>query len=367
MEKNVRKSKLLDYKNIALLKLLVALIALVLTSLSISATGDIGNIKKLYLPMNSLYKMPDTLVFLIFGLLHTFTVCNEYENCKTLNFISDWLLYTAFYNLVLLPACGFGFFEWIILGGTFLFELGIISQRKIIQRKISTKIIVSDIDSLLIFGIFLFLFKLIVRYMFKTNLSPDILENNSAMNLITILIALLAVYGLKSAVTGLKLTKEVSKTGDVVVKTTKKVSLVIFKFFSKIIHFIINLVLTLVTNPIVLLIIVGAVFLLGVVGVITVLWKINDTLKDISTDIKQFIAPIIRFALGTDNAAYSDDKLNTLGMIGAFIIIMGIKFFEKNKTSEIEKIDQAETKLIEEKRNETIDMFFGNQNRVKKE
>jgi len=157
---------------------------------------------------------------------------------------------------------------------------------------------------------------------------------------------------------------EVKKTGNVVLKTTKVIFRAIFNFFMMLIHCIINLLSKIVANPIVFLIIFGAIFLLGIVGVLTFLWKINAIFNAIRTDIRQLIAPIIRFALETDNPAYADDTLNTIGNIVAYLCIVGISIFEKNKIPEIQKSKQNEQKQIEEKMNETISLFFGEKAKV---
>jgi len=207
-----RVKEKLGLEDIAFFKMCIALLALIVTSLSISSTGDIVRwisvfgISIPFLPLMSLYKVPEVFAYLSFAFLHAFTLQERYKECKTLNIMADGLLFFALYKLVLLPACGFGFFEWIILCLVFLFEFGIMAQKK--RVKLPKKKGVAGIDSLLLLGFFLLLFKMLVRYMFKTNLSPDILENDTAMNMITILIVILAVYGFKSAITALKLTKE---------------------------------------------------------------------------------------------------------------------------------------------------------------
>lgn len=368
----------ISYNNIVFVKFAAALIALIFTSLSISETGHIGefttifNIKIPLLPLNSLVRMPETAVYFLFGLLHTFIVNSRYNkiniDCKTLNFMSDWLLFTAFYKLVLLPSCGFGYFEWIILVVAFFFEFSIMAQKKF-SNKIAT-----SFDSLLIFGFFLFLFKVLVRYALPQNLSPNILENETAMNLVTILVALLAFYGIKSAVSGLKLTKDVEKGEEAIIKSAKGIFPVISQGFAKLIGHIADLFITLVTNPIVLLIVLVAVLLLGIVGAVAVLWKINDTIAKISTDIKQFIAPILRFVLETDNPTYTDDVLNTTGSIGALIVIVGVSVFEWFKTKEIKENlkqvkqeEKEEQELIEEKTKSELNMFFSKKNESIKE
>ena len=366
-----------EYTNFAFVKIAVALVVLIMSSLSISSTGYIGemtsifNIKLPLLPMTSLYKMPETFVYLVFAFFHALIAsdrqnANKNINCKTLYFFGDWLLFTSFYKLILLPACGFGFFEWIMLGIVFFFEFLVTAQ-----GKFSSKIISQSIDPLIVVGVFMLLFKLIVRYMLKTNLSVDILENNTAMNLISFLIFAVAIYGIKSAISSLKLTKDI-EIPESVKKTSAKVFSAIFKVFQKLISFIIKTILKLVSNPFVLLIIAGATLLLGVAGVLIGLWKINSTIKAISTDIKQFIAPILRFALETDNPAYADDNLNTIGMIASFMIFIAVKYWENNNTVKIEQrilqieADEKERQKQIESRKEMEFNFFDELNKKQK-
>ena len=135
---------------------------------------------------------------------------------------------------------------------------------------------------------------------------------------------------------------------------------------------IIKTILKLVSNPFVLLIIAGATLLLGVAGVLIGLWKINSTIKAISTDIKQFIAPILRFALETDNPAYADDNLNTIGMIASFMIFIAVKYWENNNTVKIEQrilqieADEKERQKQIESRKEMEFNFFDELNKKQK-
>ena len=368
-----------EYTNLTFVKIAVALVVLIMSSLSISSTGYIGEMSSIFninlplLPLTSLYKMPEILVYLVFALFHSLIAsdrqnANKNINCKTLYFFGDWLLFTSFYKLILLPACGFGFFEWIMLGIVFSFEFLVTAQ-----GKFSSKIISQNIDPLIVVGVFMLLFKLIVRYMLKTNLSVDILENNTAMNLISFLLFAVAIYGIKSAISSLKLTKDI-EIPESVKKTSAKVFSAIFKVFQKLFSFIIKTILTLVSNPLVLLIIAGATLLLGVAGVLIGLWKINSTIEAISTDIKQFIAPILRFALETDNPAYADDNLNTIGMIASFMIFIAVKYWENNNTVKIEqKILQIEAdekerqKQIESRKEMEFNIFDELNKKQKKE
>lgn len=347
------KNSQINFTDIPVIKLAAGLVALLLTSVSINSYGAIG--------LHSLLRMPEILVYFIFGLLHALITLErknkqELQN-SILYFFSNWLLFTAFYKLILLPACGFGYFEWIILGITFFLEFCVT-----VQSKMSKKIISTSIDSLLIYGIFLFLFKIIVRYMLPKNLATNILESSTAMNFVTILIALLAAYGIKCTISSLKLKKEINKSSVILTKTAKGVFSAISKCFFRLISFIVNLILTIVANPIILLIIVGTVGLLGVVEILGGLWHVSKAIEKISTDIKQFIAPILSSVLETDNPAYSNDSLSTAGNVLAFITIFGATIFEYRETQNIKERNLA----IEEKNHKKIEVFFSQKEKTNK-
>lgn len=363
-----KKIKGFTYSDIVIIKFVVALLMLIGTSLTIGKTGKWGDINYfsigfislpiLFLPLKSLFQMPEAIVYMFFGLFHSFIATEQVKQKKmeipTINFLANWILYTVFYKLILLPACGFGYFEWFILIYVFACEFGFIAQSKKIKKPNF------NAYSLVVFGLFLWMLKIIVRYMFPKNLAVEILGNNTAVNIIAVFIVIAAIYGIRRGVQGIKITNEeknvIQKTSAVGKKIIKSLSGIL----CKLLKIVISLVTTLVTNPVILLIIVVSSGVLSIGGIIFYAHKVDTVLHNIRTDILNFINPILSVALKADNAAYADDYLNTVGMVCSFILFITSIIFEYNVQRHVEKEEeriQIEIDVEKKKKDDYLNIY----------
>lgn len=370
-----RNLKGLDFDSIIMAKIVAAVIMLVLTSLSIGKTGYWGEMSRIklgnmslslpFLPLRSLFQMPEIAVYLVFGVIFASLRSNrtrpsqEFTEHPTFDFFADLMLFFAFHKLILLPACGFGYAQWATLAVVYVFE-----GCHVFQSHIEKKFDFDEVQ-ILVLGSALWLIKLIVRYAFPQDLSADILKNDTAMNILTILIVFATVYGIKTMVSVLKI---VSKK-DVIhsaVKTAAGVAKKIVGLFMKLISFIINMLLTIIVNPVVLLVVACVVALLFVLSGFLFVANVDSEITHISNDIKSFIAPIMQTALSTDNPAYADDMLNTIGNACSYIAFVVILLFEKNtirkikeEKRQIEIEEKEEAAAIEQHKQTEYDIFFG--------
>ncbi len=136
---------------------------------------------------------PQFAIFAILGFFHAYNIW-ELENVITkrqsgmLPLVIYFLLYTAWYNAVLLPESGLGYMEWIlvllVLTSNFMTE---ISGKKIYNPFMGQRPMV-----LLFFGVLLFFCKQIIFYLFEGNLYDQFVLGNSTGHLF---VGLFSVFG----------------------------------------------------------------------------------------------------------------------------------------------------------------------------
>ena len=371
-----RKLKSLDFDSIILTKLMVGLFMLIATSVNMGKTGQIGTLETLSVAkqsipipafnLKSLLEMPEIAVYLIFGTyMALFRNMNEryrqrFTEHPTLNFVSDLLLFTAFHKLILLPECGFGYAQWATLLFVYLFESGyVFESRRAGKLSFNTA-------QIIIVGTLLWFVKLFCRYVLPQNLSDGIVNNDIAMNILMIFLAIAAAYGIKTAFSSLKI-NGMSKAVSVTAKVTGGIVKTVMWLFAKLFSIIINLVVTFVANPVVLLIIVAVAVLLMLLGGLTVMVNVDGFITHITNDFKALVMPIMRKALSTDNPAYSDDSLTTIGSMISYLSFMIAIVFEGNsvrsieeETLQIENEEKQAQARIEEHKQTEYDIFFKN-------
>ncbi len=123
---------------------------------------------------------PDMIVYLMFGAVHAYIMhqFNKiiYEDTpkigpvvETLYIVSDIFVYTAFYSIVLLPLCGVGIIEWIVLAYMLISTLVIAQDHTAVYRFFSPL-------SFLIIGLCLFLLKVSVTTIFPQNIYREMIS-----------------------------------------------------------------------------------------------------------------------------------------------------------------------------------------------
>ena len=137
---------------------------------------------------------PQFAIFAILGFFHAYNIW-ELENVITkkqsgmLPLVVYFLLYTAWYNAVLLPESGLGYMEWILV----LLVLTSNFMTEISGKKINNPFMGQRPMVLLFFGVLLFFCKQIIFYLFEGNLYEQIVVGNSTANLF---VGLFSVFGI---------------------------------------------------------------------------------------------------------------------------------------------------------------------------
>ena len=142
--------------------LAIAVVSFSLSSLYFTSNRD---------PMLSITKFPQFAIYVILGFYHAYNVW-ELENVIAgrqtgmVSLFASFLVYTAWYIVVLLPESGIGYMEWLIvflvLTSNFITE---ISSKKIHNPFMGQRPMV-----LVFFGTVLFFCKQIIFYLFEDNL-----------------------------------------------------------------------------------------------------------------------------------------------------------------------------------------------------
>lgn len=136
---------------------------------------------------------PQFAIFAILGFFHAYNIW-ELENVITkrqsgmLSLVVYFLLYTAWYNAVLLPESGLGYIEWILV----LLALTSNFMTEISGKKINNPFMGQRPMVLLFFGVLLFFCKQIIFYLFEGNLYEQFVEGNKTAQLF---IGLFSVFG----------------------------------------------------------------------------------------------------------------------------------------------------------------------------
>lgn len=318
--------------------------------------------------LSSLFVMPETIIYLIFGILHALLVYVSEEIVrnrfrieeklweKLLSFAADSILYSSFYRLVLLPSCGFGYIEWGVLLLFFASEFGvhfhILREKKtdVLGKK---ELIVLDEEHLFssgnekfvnpfqlsVIGMVLWGFKIIVRYALPQNIYYSLAENKTVLNLVLLMFVMAGVYAFRRGVVciknvGIKKTesnesKKSSKKLNAA-KTAKKTLSIAAGFFEK----LLSVLFTLVSGPAVVVVLVVVLVVFGAGGFFL--------LNGIRNDLLIFLGKVLSLVLSTDNPGYTETNLNTLGQSVAIMIYFMVQiahryFSQKQLQSAVEE------------------------------
>lgn len=305
--------------------------------------------------LSSLFVMPETLIYLIFGILHALLIFVSQEIVrnrfrleeklweKLLSFVADSILYSSFYRLVLLPACGFGFIEWGILLLFFASEFGVhfhILRDKKDDVLGKMELVVLDEEQLFssargkfinpfqlsVMGLVLWGFKIIVRYALPQNLYYSLAGNKTVLNLVLLMFVMAGVYAIRRGIACIKnvgiknakngKNKKSSKKGTAA-KTAKKAFSLAAGFFEK----VVSVIFTLVSGPGVVIVLVVILVFGGIGGFFF--------LNGIRNDLLEFLGSVLGRVLSTDNPGYTETNLNTLGQCVAIMIYFMVQIAQK--------------------------------------
>lgn len=230
---------------------------------------------------------PQFAIFAILGFFHAYNIW-ELENVITkkqsgmLPLIVYFLLYTAWYNAVLLPESGLGYMEWILV----LLVLTSNFMTEISGKKINNPFMGQRPMVLLFFGVLLFFCKQIIFYLFEGNLYDQFILGNSTGHLF---IGLFSVFGVFLLVK--QLGKHVSNRIPLKISAGKLTSLKesFFSFVKSGAQAVSALVMSLFTGPALI-----AVIIIGIlVALLSGLWGVVFLKKLLYDNIVNIVNPLL--------------------------------------------------------------------------
>jgi len=156
------------------------------------------------LTISSIYKIPAGIrlnlllypqigVFAVLGFFHAYNLMRfksvVKEDKKTaitayevLDLISDWLIYTAWYNVILFPLSGFGIIEWsgvfVILISGFVSDLSGTETSNKKDHLSTARFLGHSPMTLILTGVALYLFKIAVFYLLPANIYLESFHGN---------------------------------------------------------------------------------------------------------------------------------------------------------------------------------------------
>lgn len=230
---------------------------------------------------------PQFAIFAILGFFHAYNIW-ELENVITkkqsgmLPLVVYFLLYTAWYNAVLLPESGLGYMEWILV----LLVLTSNFMTEISGKKINNPFMGQRPMVLLFFGVLLFFCKQIIFYLFEGNLYDQFILGNSTGHLF---IGLFSVFGVFLLVK--QLGKHVSNRIPLKISAGKLTSLKesFFSFVKSGAQAVSALVMSLFTGPALI-----AVIIIGIlVALLSGLWGVVFLKKLLYDNIVNIVNPLL--------------------------------------------------------------------------
>lgn len=294
----------------------------------------------LYFNKNSQISLNSTIltkfyISLIFGFFHgykKFCAIKTIEKSPSLlNLLSQFLIYTAWYNVVLLPLSGLGVIEWVFTAFVLFSDFLCAVTGK---RNIRLSYIGNSNLNLLIFGCLLMIFKIVLFYIFPDNIYISSFEGNSSARFLILIFCITALIFLISFL--FKLIKSKTKTSqissDQSQKFLKKLANGIKKFFRSL--------LSLITGP-------AALIVLLCIGLAS-LTVIFISVKSITNDILNFVEPYLIKLSSTGKNAVTDSVIYNVCQSFVMASVLIYDIFTK------EKLENQSKEIAYKQLNETI-------------
>lgn len=223
---------------------------------------------------------PQTALFFILGFLHAYNVY-ELENLvsrqkKTLfSLFCYFLVYAAWYNIVLLPESGLGHIEWVIV--LFLLSSNMITE--IFTKKINNPFMGQRPLVLVYMGIVLFVAKQVLFYMFSDNIYDSMILTNktarSAVGIFSLFGIVMLVMQFYKHVTNKLKSEPITQKEDGIKKFFSSLG----NLFMKLVKLIGQIIATFLSGPAIVIIVIAS----GFVGLAYVFYKMNEIYNDILT------------------------------------------------------------------------------------
>lgn len=277
-----------------------------------------------------------TAIFVILGFLHAYNVY-ELDNLvsrrkKGLFWLFCYsLMYTGWYNAVLLPESGLGYIEWIIV--LLLLSSNIISE--IFTKKINNPFVGQRPLVLAYMGIVLFVLKLFFFYIFSDNIYDSIFLNNGTARFFVGAFSGLGIIMLLMQFTNHVKNKLSLEAQNKIFSAAKGIFQAIVKFVKS----IASLIVSCFSGPVVIIIAI-------VVGLLVLLCGFM-TANAIYNDILAFVEPLLEKLASTgENLVHPSAPYYMCQTISMAIVLFYTKYIENVMEENIDTTIRTEIRNI---------------------
>lgn|GEM_PF-2308513 len=281
---------------------------------------------------------PQMAVYIILGFFHTLNVWNlenviSKEKKSIFMLVCYFFVYSAWYNIVLLPESGLGYIEWAIV----LLVLTSNLVTELTSKKINNPFMGQRPMVLVYFGIFLFFLKMFFFYLFKDNIYDQFFLNNKMARGFVVFFS-----GGGLVLLLIQFFKHISNKFEVKIDKSKIKNNGI-SFVKSIIELLkkgITILLGVVSLPVLIIILTS--------GGLIVLLVAFITMNSIYNSILAFVEPILEKIASTgENTIHPSTLYYTLQVISMALVLIYTIWVEKRMESEInKKIEQRIQKEI---------------------
>lgn len=279
---------------------------------------------------------PQTAVYVIIGFLHAWNVW-ELENAITpknslFMLLCYFLVYTAWYNIVLLPESGLGYMEWAIMLVVFLSNF----ITEFSGKRIKSPFMGQRPIALVVIGMFLFIAKMFVFYMFEDNIYDSMILTNGTARFFVVFFA-----GIGIAMLLMQLFKNITSKIPIEIPEKQKNGVVsavkaFGKTLSKGIGFIVKTATSLLSLPVIIIIVCS----IGLATIVTSFMALNK----IYDDILKFVEPLLQKFLDTgENSIKPSNMYYTLQTISMVVVLFYTVWIENSMKKGIK--EQFEARL----------------------
>lgn len=311
---------------------------------------------------------PQSAVYVILGFFHAYNIWNldnviSKQKQNVFMLFCYFMVYTSWYNVVLLPESGLGYIEWIIV--FIVLTSNLITE--VTSKKINNPFMGQRPLILAYFGVILFLFKMFLFYMFKDNIYDSMILNNKIARLFVVLFSILGIIFLL-----MQFYKHITNKLEVQVNKNKLWSSIkgFFKYIGKLIKIAIKTLASLVSFPVLIIIVASA-------GIIT-LGLSFAAANTIYQSILAFVEPLLEKIASTgENTIHPSILYYVFQIISLIIVLFYTVKIEKSMAEEMEKgveqrlrftLDNMEYEnkedLFEEAKRLLVDTRFSEQLRI---
>lgn len=320
-------------------KLFLLSLSIFLIDFSILYLNDFGKILLNQVMLSSL------AVSFVFGFFHGLKIYRIEKYIEGKNSLLSLLylscVFTAWYNVILLPVSGFGAMEWILFSVIIFSDFLISASGKSKESNLASSIsyISSSNSNLMIFGSLMFIVKSVIFNLLPDNLYvSSFVGNQTARNFVL----LFCVIGL---ICLLSFLIKFAKSKVSVSQKQKSAVLGFFKIIGKSILNFFSLIFTAISGPILIVIIFCVIFIAGIV--------IFAEAGAICDDILKFVEPVLIKLTSTGKAAIIQSSFYFVIQFLVFAAVLVFSFTYKNHLEDCAK-RKIELEIYDEIKNQEI-------------